>query len=83
MASKANSPLVPQPGIMGIAPYVPGGHGLPGHNRVRVLSANENPLGPGDAARAAYLEAAGALERYPDGAHHKLREAIAGPKDIH
>jgi histidinol-phosphate aminotransferase len=77
MASEANSPLIPQPGIMGIAPYVPGGHGLAGHNRVRVLSANENPLGPGDAAREAYLEAAGALERYPDGSHHALREAIA------
>ena len=77
MANEANSPPTPQPGIMGIAPYVPGGHGLPGHNRVRVLSANENPLGPGDDARAAYLEAAGALERYPDGAHLAIREAIA------
>lgn len=77
MASEANSPLTPQPGIMGIAPYVPGGHGLAGHNRVRVLSANENPLGPGAAAREAYLAAAGALERYPDGSHHNLREAIA------
>ena len=77
MASEPNSPLVPQPGIMGIAPYVPGGHDLAGHNLVRVLSANENPLGPGEAARQAYLDAAGALERYPDGAHAHLREAIA------
>lgn len=77
MASEANSPLKPQPGILGIAPYVPGGHKLAGHNRVRVLSANENPLGPGDAARQAYFDAAGALERYPDGSHRSLREAIA------
>lgn len=77
MASDVNSPLTPQPGILGIAPYVPGGHDLAGHNMVRVLSANENPLGPGAAARQAYLDAAGALERYPDGAHTHLRNAIA------
>ncbi len=77
MACQAKSPLTPQPGILGIAPYIPGGHDLAGHNRVRVLSANENPLGPGDAAREAYLAAAGALERYPDGSHRKLRETIA------
>jgi histidinol-phosphate aminotransferase len=77
MASDSNSPLTTQPGIMRIAPYIPGGHGLSGHNRVRVLSANENPLGAGQPARDAYLAAAGALERYPDGSHHALREAIA------
>lgn len=77
MASDQTGPLTPQPGIMGIAPYVPGGHGLAGHNRVIVLSANENPLGPGDAARQAYIDAAGTLERYPEGTARELREAIA------
>jgi histidinol-phosphate aminotransferase len=77
MISEQNSPLTPRPGILEIAPYVPGEHGLAGHNRVRVLSANENPLGPGQAARDAYLKAAAALERYPDGSHRQLREAIA------
>ena len=77
MATDPNGPLTPQPGIMGIAPYVPGEHGLAGHNRVIVLSANENPLGPGDAARQAYIGAAATLERYPDGSHRELREAIA------
>ena len=82
MASEANRPLAPQPGILGIAPYVPGSHDLAGHNLVRVLSANENPLGPGDAARQAYIEAAGALERYPDGAHSNLRRAIANAEGL-
>ncbi|HKK30380.1 MAG TPA: histidinol-phosphate transaminase [Alphaproteobacteria bacterium] len=77
MANDNKSPLTPQPGIMGIAPYVPGEHGLAGHNRVRVLSANENPLGAGAAARDAYLAGVRQLERYPDGSHRKLREAIA------
>jgi histidinol-phosphate aminotransferase len=77
MATDQTGPLIPQPGIMGIAPYVPGEHGLAGHNRVIVLSANENPMGPGEAARKAYLDAAAGLGRYPDGAARALREAIA------
>ena len=82
MATDPTGPIKPQPGIMGIAPYVPGGHNLAGHNKVRVLSANENPLGPGDAARNAYIEAAGSLERYPDGSSHVLREAIAAAEGL-
>ncbi|MCB9929567.1 MAG: histidinol-phosphate transaminase [Alphaproteobacteria bacterium] len=77
MATDQTGPLTPQPGIMGIAAYVPGEHGLAGHNRVVVLSANENPLGPGDAARKAYIDAAASLERYPEGSARVLREAIA------
>jgi histidinol-phosphate aminotransferase len=82
MATETTGPIKPQPGIMGIAPYVPGEHNLAGHNKVRVLSANENPLGPGDAARKAYIEAAGALERYPDGSSRELREAIAATEGL-
>ena len=77
MANTNQSPLVPQPGILEIAPYVPGSHSLEGHNRVRVLSANENPLGPGQAAKDAFVATAAELERYPDGSVHRLRDAIA------
>ncbi|MEM7072101.1 MAG: histidinol-phosphate transaminase [Pseudomonadota bacterium] len=60
--------------------YVPGRHGT--HPDALVLSANENPLGPGQQARAAMKRA---LEdnhhhpaaSYPDGSALALREAIA------
>ena len=58
MATDQTGPLTPQPDIMNIAPYVPGEHGLAGHNRVIVLSANENPLGPGDAPCGLVIEQA-------------------------
>ena len=77
MATDFKSPLTPQPGILNIAPYIPGGQELAGHNRVRVLSANENPLGAGEAAQESYKRVAGELGRYPDGSHHELRAAIA------
>lgn len=82
MATDQTGPLTPQPGIMNIAPYVPGEHGLAGHNRVIVLSANENPLGPGEAARKAYVDAAASLERYPEGSARALREAIASAEGL-
>lgn len=66
----------PRPGIMDIAPYVGGGHEVPGVDRVIVLSANENPLGPGEKAKEAYLAAAADLHRYPEGGAEELREAI-------
>jgi histidinol-phosphate aminotransferase len=67
---------MPKPGILDIAPYVPGKAGGKGQ-KVHKLSANENPLGASPAAIAAYRSAAQALELYPDGAAHELREAIA------
>jgi histidinol-phosphate aminotransferase len=72
----ANSPR-PRESILDIKAYVPGGHTVEGHAEPIVLSANETPLGPSPAARDAFRQAAGSLERYPDSAAHALREAIA------
>jgi histidinol-phosphate aminotransferase len=68
--------LQARPGIFEIDPYVPGRSKLPGAGPVIKLSSNETPLGPSPAAREAYREAAGHLDRYPDGAATALREAI-------
>lgn len=69
--------LQPKPWISGIAPYVPGrSSGADGRPSVK-LSANENPLGTGDKARAAFRAAADELSRYPDPGAADLRAAIA------
>jgi histidinol-phosphate aminotransferase len=67
----------PRPGILDIDPYVPGESKLPAGRKPIKLSSNETPLGPSPKALDAYREAAGALERYPDGASTALRAAIA------
>ncbi len=73
----SNATLSPKPWISGIAPYVPGkSAGADGRPLVK-LSANENPLGTGDKARAAFRAAADDLSRYPDPGAAALREAIA------
>lgn len=41
------------------------------------LASNENPLGPGERAKAALSTACNDLERYPDGSGHRLKAAIA------
>ncbi|MBL1434786.1 MAG: histidinol-phosphate transaminase [Rhodobacteraceae bacterium] len=69
--------IIPQPGILNITPYVAGKSAAKGGNRVTKLSSNENPLGPSPLAKAAYIEAAGALEVYPSSDHTNLRAAIA------
>ncbi len=69
--------IIPQPGILNIAPYVAGKSHAAGGNRVTKLSANENPHGPSLLAKAAYIEAAGSLEAYPNSSHTDLRAAIA------
>lgn len=70
----------PQPGILDIAPYVPGKSGTrPGQSAVK-LSANESPLGASPKATKAYLDAATRLPDYPDGSSWLLRKALA---DIH
>jgi histidinol-phosphate aminotransferase len=68
--------ITPQPGIMGIAPYVGGASKVEGANRVTKLSSNENLYGPSPKAREAYAALAGELELYPSGDHTSLREAI-------
>ena len=68
---------VPRPGILDIAPYVPGRSKATGGAKVYKLSSNETPLGPSPAAVAAYQAAASRLEIYPDGSATELRAAIA------
>lgn len=71
----ANRPQ-PRPGVLDIAPYVPGKSSAPGVDKVYKLSSNESPLGPSPKAIAAYQTAAPKLEDYPDGAVTELRAAI-------
>jgi histidinol-phosphate aminotransferase len=65
----------PQPGILDIAPYMPGKSGAPGSKSIK-LSANESPLGASPRALAAMAEAATQLEIYPEGSSRILREAL-------
>ena len=71
----ANRPQ-PRPGVLDIAPYVPGKSTAPGVAKVFKLSSNETPLGPSANAIAAYRAAGEHLEDYPDGSASALREAI-------
>lgn len=70
------------PQIAGLTPYVPGkplselARELGIGSAVK-LASNENPLGCGEAARAAYVDCAAELGRYPDGGAFALRRAIA------
>src|SRR5512145_3351123 len=73
----AKSGQRPSPGVLDIAPYVPGTSALPGARPVIKLSSNETPFGPSPRAVEAYLAAAKTLSRYPDGSARALREAIA------
>jgi histidinol-phosphate aminotransferase len=70
---------IPQPkkGILDIAAYVPGKEHVHGVAKVYKLSSNETPLGPGEAARQAFIDAASKLEIYPDGQSSALKQAIA------
>lgn len=72
----APGPIVPQPGIDEIAPYVPGRSTLDGTDRIIKLSSNETPFGPSPRAVEAFRAASASLERYPDGSATALREAI-------
>ena len=69
-------PLVPRPGIEKAPLYIPGSHHVEGITEPAILSANENPLGPGAAAIDAYHRAAEELFRYPEGGAVDLRAAI-------
>jgi histidinol-phosphate aminotransferase len=66
----------PRPGVLDIAPYVPGKSSAPGVAKVFKLSSNETPLGPSPKAITAYRACAEHLEDYPDGSATELREAI-------
>jgi histidinol-phosphate aminotransferase len=66
----------PRPGVLDIAPYVPGKSTAPGVAKIYKLSSNETPLGPSAAAIAAYRAASDHLQDYPEGSASALREAI-------
>jgi histidinol-phosphate aminotransferase len=68
----------PKPGILDIAPYVPGESTVASGLKPIKLSSNETPLGPSPKAIAAYQALAHELERYPDGSATALRKAIGG-----
>src|SRR5262245_65884254 len=70
------SALTPRPGILNIAPYVPGKDSVEGKQTTAKRSSNEGALGPSLKAMAAYAKAAAELHRYPDGASDQLRKAI-------
>lgn len=67
----------PKEWILGISPYVPGKSAADDGRKLVKLSANENPLGTGEAARAAVAAATADLATYPDPGAEKLREAVA------
>ena len=74
--------IAPQPGIMGISPYVGGASHVEGVDKVIKLSSNENPFGPSPAAIAAYKAAADDLAAYPSPDCADLRAAIGARHDI-
>jgi histidinol-phosphate aminotransferase len=75
MNSRSDRP-VPRPGVLDIAPYVPGKSTATGGDRLFKLSSNETPLGASPSAIAAYRAESDRLELYPDGASTALRNAI-------
>ncbi|MGQ0567790.1 MAG: histidinol-phosphate transaminase [Gemmobacter sp.] len=75
-ATARTSAIRPQPGIMDIALYVGGAAHVPGQANALKLSSNENPFGPSDRAREAFLRAVHQLHRYPSTDHAALRRAI-------
>ncbi len=66
----------PKPGVLEIAPYVPGKSKATGGATLHKLSSNETPLGASPDAKAAIGSVAGAMELYPDGSASALRAAI-------
>jgi histidinol-phosphate aminotransferase len=67
---------VPQPGILKIAPYVPGRSDVPAGVTLTKLSANESPLGASPKALEAYRAMADKIHIYPEGSSRHLREAL-------
>ena len=67
----------PQPGILDIALYEGGKSHVAGVTNTLKLSSNENPFGPSDKAKEAFLKSVHQLHRYPNTDHAALRSAIA------
>lgn len=70
-------PLVARPGLDRIQPYQPGQKPIGGGGPGIKLSANESALGPSPKAMAAYADAGGVIERYPDANAVGIRQALA------
>ena len=66
----------PQPGILDIALYQGGAGHVAGVANALKLSSNENPFGPSDKAKEAFLRTVHSLHRYPNTDHAALRTAI-------
>ncbi len=66
----------PRPGILDIAPYVPGDAHADGAGRLIRLASNENPLGPSPHVVAAIRAVAPDQHRYPDGGSVALAQAL-------
>ena len=71
----------PQPGILDIAPYMPGKSGAPGSKTIK-LSSNESPLGASPSAVEAFAAASRRLDIYPEGSSRVLREALGAVHGI-
>lgn len=73
----------PRPGILDIAPYVPGSaKAAPGVLRAYKLSSNESALGASPKAIEAFRREADQLFLYPNGAATALREKIAAKERL-
>jgi histidinol-phosphate aminotransferase len=72
-----NDAIRPQPGILDIALYEGGQAHVAGVSNVVKLSSNENPFGPSEKAKEAFLRSVHTLHRYPSTDHASLRAAIA------
>jgi histidinol-phosphate aminotransferase len=70
----------PQPGLLDIAPYVPGRSDAPQGVELVKLSANESPLGASPKAIEALKRGIEHPEIYPEGSSRLLREALS---DVH
>ena len=77
MTDAPHTAPAPKPGILDIAPYVGGKSRIEGVATPMKLSSNENALGAGARARAAYEASAAHIHMYPDGRATKLRDAVA------
>lgn len=64
------------PAVLKLAPYQQGQSAIEGVAEPIKLSSNESSQGPSPAAIEAYRQAAGQLNRYPDGSQTALRHAI-------
>jgi len=79
-----DNPYLPltAPGLPGLTPYAPGKPVSELERELGIsdsvkLASNENPLGPGSAARKAAVAALADLGRYPDGGGFELRRVLA------